>query len=169
MIQLQDERIVSYGHELVINVWDISLFKCIKTIKTHSGYVTALIELQDGRLVSAGNDFSIKVWDNSTFECLTTIKIAHCVSNLYQLRDSRLAFSDNFSGIQILNGSTFKYATSIQPSFNSNLSFIQSQDGTLISLSSETDKFCLVGDFCSYCEKRNKSYIQKWDISYSTI
>ncbi|PRP74395.1 hypothetical protein PROFUN_10293 [Planoprotostelium fungivorum] len=92
-----EERSLSYVHELTghtgrvvsmtiynqllftastdrtIKVWDITSYRCIKTLCKHTGTIFSLV-IHDKLLFSAGSDSDVKVWDLDKLEWITTIQ-----------------------------------------------------------------------------------------------
>jgi len=85
---VQSPLIVSGGWDNVVKVWSLSDFRCLHTLKGHTGYVSTVTVSPDGSLcASAGKDGSAKLWDLNRGE------------NLYELTCNevinQLAFSPN--------------------------------------------------------------------------
>ena len=67
-------------------------FKCIKTLKGHTDYVTSLIVLSDGKIVSGSADKTIKIWNPmDKYNCIRTLEGHNSnVCSLMRLKDDKI-------------------------------------------------------------------------------
>lgn len=67
----QAPLIVSGGWDNLVKVWSLSEFRCLSTLKGHTGHVNSVTVSPDGSLcASAGKDGTAKLWDVSRGEHL---------------------------------------------------------------------------------------------------
>lgn len=85
---VQSPLVVSGGWDNVVKVWSLTDFKCVHTLKGHTGYVSTVTVSPDGSLcASAGKDGSAKLWDLNRGENLYELTCGEAIN--------QLAFSPN--------------------------------------------------------------------------
>ena len=85
---VQSPVIVSGGWDNVVKVWSLSDFRCMHTLKGHTGYITTVTVSPDGSLcASGGKDGVAKLWDLNRGESLYELACNEVIN--------QLAFSPN--------------------------------------------------------------------------
>jgi len=85
---VQSPVIVSGGWDNVVKVWSLSDFRCLHTLKGHTGYVSSVTVSPDGSLcASGGKDGVAKLWDLNRGESLYELACNETIN--------QLAFSPN--------------------------------------------------------------------------
>jgi guanine nucleotide-binding protein subunit beta-2-like 1 protein len=85
---VQSPVIVSGGWDNVVKVWSLSDFRCLHTLKGHTGYITTVTVSPDGSLcASGGKDGVAKLWDLNRGESLYELACNETIN--------QLAFSPN--------------------------------------------------------------------------
>merc|ERR1711991_997984 len=85
---VQSPVIVSGGWDNVVKVWSLSDFKCMHTLRGHTGYVSTVTVSPDGSLcASGGKDGIAKLWDLNRGESLYELACGEVIN--------QLAFSPN--------------------------------------------------------------------------
>jgi WD40 repeat protein len=75
-----DNHLLTGSYDSTIKVWNTSTFKCIKILKGHTSFITALSTVKpDGNFISASNDLTIRIW--SDYNCIKIVKAASTPSN----------------------------------------------------------------------------------------
>ena len=87
LVWLDDGKLVSWGLDRNIKLWDVEKEKCVSTLGDHAGCSVRLEVLPDGRLASY-NPRRIKLWDVKTGTC---VKIPGGATVLAALPGNRLA------------------------------------------------------------------------------
>jgi len=81
---VQSPLIVSGGWDNVVKVWSLSDFRCLHTLKGHTGYVSTVTVSPDGSLcASAGKDGSAKLWDLNRGENLYELTCNEVINSLH--------------------------------------------------------------------------------------
>jgi guanine nucleotide-binding protein subunit beta-2-like 1 protein len=85
---VQSPVIVSGGWDNVVKVWSLADFRCLHTLKGHTGYVSTVTVSPDGSLcASGGKDGVAKLWDLNRGESLYELPCNETIN--------QLAFSPN--------------------------------------------------------------------------
>jgi guanine nucleotide-binding protein subunit beta-2-like 1 protein len=85
---VQSPVIVSGGWDNVVKVWSLSDFRCIHTLRGHTGYISTVTVSPDGSLcASGGKDGVAKLWDLNRGESLYELSCNETIN--------QLAFSPN--------------------------------------------------------------------------
>ena len=80
---VQSPVIVSGGWDNCVKVWSLSDFRCLHTLRGHTGYVTTVTVSPDGSLcASAGKDGVAKLWDLNRGEHLYELPCGEVVNQL---------------------------------------------------------------------------------------
>jgi guanine nucleotide-binding protein subunit beta-2-like 1 protein len=74
---------VSGGWDNVVKVWSLSDFRCMHTLRGHTGYINAVTVSPDGSLcASAGKDGCAKLWDLNRGESLYELTCGEVINQL---------------------------------------------------------------------------------------
>jgi len=80
---VQQPVIVSGGWDNLVKVWSLSGFKCLSTLKGHTGHVNTVTVSPDGSLcASAGKDGTAKLWDLSRGERLYELECGDVINQI---------------------------------------------------------------------------------------
>ena len=77
MILLDDTRFASCSGDKKINVYSLSSFTLISTMKGHKRSVYDICKISNTEIISCSSDQTIKIWDTLTYKCGATIDNAH--------------------------------------------------------------------------------------------
>jgi WD40 repeat protein len=101
IVVLSDGTIVTGSQNGKLQLWDINIGKCIKTIEGHITAITCIAILPDGQIIS-GSGRTIRVWDVQTEQC-DNILLGHMnwIRCINILSDGRIISGSNDRTIKI--------------------------------------------------------------------
>lgn len=132
-----DKKIFTGGEDGTIKSWTLSqiddgVFECIKTIRAHSGGVSALCMLKNGGcFLSSGNrDNIMKLWDTESHQLIESIKTPHkSIGDIVLIRPSIIATIGKFEKvIHIWNSINWDLLTTLQTIKEERISCLSAMD-----------------------------------------
>lgn len=93
------QRAVSASWNQTLKVWDLKMGKEVRTLKGHSGHVTAVaVTPEGGQAISASLDHTLKVWELESGRCLATFTAEAPVYSCAVARDGVTIVTGDQSG-----------------------------------------------------------------------
>ncbi|KRX02547.1 WD40-repeat-containing domain [Pseudocohnilembus persalinus] len=157
--KLSPTKIVTGGYDEQIIVWNLITQKKIKTLKGHSGYISALVNLGSNLLGSGsgGSDNTIKIWNYKNGKCIQNLKgHTRVVQDLIKLNNYTIASASHDKSIKIWNFITGQTINSLKGHTDWITQIVKLSSFKIASLSH--DKTIKIWSWKSgYCEKTLQS------------
>lgn len=62
LIELRDGRLMSWGEELIVRIWNMNTDKCGWTLQGHEAAITQASQLRDGTIMTCSRDKKLLKW-----------------------------------------------------------------------------------------------------------
>lgn len=72
-LELADGRLLSWGYQRALRLWDSQMEMCVAILEGHAGVVDGALELPNGRLLSWACDHTLRLWEQRTGACLEVV------------------------------------------------------------------------------------------------
>lgn len=120
LLQLSDSLIASGHIDGSINIWDISLFKCINKFIAHKSQITCLIKIPDDLIGSSSFDSTIKIWNSKSFTIIYTFTnaLSGPIDSIVLLSGKRIIASTGGRYMKILSYKLMKWVVSYEEEQN---------------------------------------------------